>query len=241
MQPQDQKNLSQTPTPAADSQHANANTQQNSNNAPQLVPRLTDPVNTDMEPEKDGIKSIFSTIAIIAAALLTALLLTSYVFQYYQVDGQSMETTLQNGDRLVVWKVPRTIAGITKKQYVPNRGDVVIFSENLGGFGEGDTKQLIKRVIALPGERVVVKDGKVTVFNDQHPEGFIPDQTLPYGDVIKYSDGEGSFVVADNEIFVCGDNRGNSLDSRYFGPIELEHVVGKLVFRILPLDKAQVF
>lgn len=178
-------------------------------------------------------------------APVIALMLTLFVFQSYQVDGPSMETTLQNNDRLIVWKLPRTWARITNHQYVPNRGDIIIFSEpGLGNYEEEDgSKQLVKRVIGLPGDKVVVKDGVITVYNTENPNGFQPDATMPYGanDHIPETDGEGTYTLGANQLFVSGDNRPNSLDSRAFGPINTDQVVGKLVARILPLSNAEIF
>lgn len=153
-----------------------------------------------------------------------------------------METTLQNNDRLIVWKLPRTWARITGHPYQPKRGDVIIFNEpNLAEFGQGTNKQLIKRVIALPGERLVVKDNLITVYNKQYPQGFNPDKTLGYGKNIPDTEGDIDITIPDGHIFVCGDNRPDSLDSRAFGPVPLNNVVGKLVMRILPLTSAERF
>lgn len=194
------------------------------------------------EPEsKDGIKSIASTLALLALAPLLALLLTAFVFQSYEVDGPSMQTTLQNHDRLIVLKIPRTWARLTHHNYIPNRGDIVIFNHAEGANGVDGEKQLIKRVIALPGERVVVKEGKVTVYNQAHPEGFSPDATLPYGKVITETVGDVDLVVPPGEVFVCGDNRSNSLDSRYFGTVPSSEIVGKLGLRVYPFNKAERF
>lgn len=165
-----------------------------------------------------------------------------FVFQSYLVDGPSMETTLQNRDRLIVWKVPRTWARITGNPYIPQRGDVVVFSEpKLEQYGESSRKQLIKRVVALPGERVVIQDGALTVYNDEHPDGFEPDEELPYGDDITTTPGDIDVTVPEEHIYVVGDNRTNSLDSRTFGPISADHVIGKLSFRFLPLSEAKRF
>lgn len=153
-----------------------------------------------------------------------------------------MQTTLQNGDHLVVWKVSRTWARITGHPYIPNRGDIVIFNEpNLGGSVQGTDKQLIKRVIGLPGERVVVKNGVVTIYNKTHPKGFEPDKTLPYGKVIPTTSGNIDIALGKGQIFVCGDNRPDSLDSRIFGPVNVNNIVGKLVIRVLPLNEVKLF
>lgn len=203
----------------------------------------TAPIETP-DPKGDNLRSILSTVAILLLAPLIAIFLTAFVFQSYQVDGQSMETTLQNNDRLIVWKMARTWSRITGHAYIPNRGDVVIFNEpqdKLEGFEQTGTKQLIKRVIALPGERVVVKDGTLTVYNQAHPEGFQPDKTLPYGTNIPETTIDTDIVVPQNSVFVCGDNRPDSQDSRMFGPISVDQIVGKLVIRILPINNVKRF
>ena len=177
-------------------------------------------------------------------ALLIAFGLIAFVFQSYQVDGPSMQQTLHNDDRLIVWKTPRTWARITHHQYVPKRGDVIIFSESgLSEFGQEDSKQLVKRVIGLPGDHITVKNGIVTVYNSDHPDGFEPDKTLPYGsqNAIPITSGNIDITLKDNELFVCGDNRPNSLDSRMFGPITTDQIVGKLVARIYPFGDIEKF
>jgi signal peptidase I len=192
--------------------------------------------------KKEGWNSILSTVAVLLIAPLVALFLTAFVFQSYQVDGPSMNTTLNNNDRLLVWKVPKTWSRITGHQYVPNRGDVVIFHEAaMATYGQDAGKQLIKRVIALPGERVVVKDNKVTVYNNDHPTGFQPDKTLPYGNVIGDTNGSVDTIVGKNQVFVMGDNRPNSLDSRAFGPVPTKDIVGKLVLRVWPAGDMKAF
>lgn len=190
----------------------------------------------------EGWGSIVSTIAVLLIAPIVALFLTAFVFQSYQVDGPSMQTTLYNNDRLIVWKVPKTWSKVTGHPYIPKRGDVIIFVENeLGSYGEAPGKQLIKRVIALPGERIVVKNNKATVYNKEHPNGFQPDKTLPYGKVIPETSGDIDLVVPKGRVFVMGDNRPNSLDSRVFGPVAAKDIVGKLVLRVWPAGEMKSF
>lgn len=193
---------------------------------------------------KETIREITSTIGVLIAALLVAVALIVWVFQSYQVDGPSMETTLQNGNRLIVWKVPRTVARITGHAYIPHRGDVIIFVESgLSDFGTSDSKQLIKRVIGLPGDHLTVHNGLITVYNKQYPNGFHPDKQMPYGKVVheESDDRDIDITLGKNQLFVCGDNRPNSLDSRTFGPIDAHQVVGKLVLRLLPVSEIQTF
>src|SRR5579885_2352081 len=161
--------------------------------------------------EREGIRSIVSTLAILIIAPLIALCLTAFVFQSYEVDGPSMETTLQNHDRLIVLKVPRTVAHITGHAYIPHRGDIIVFNKNdLYDFGGNQEKQLIKRVIGLPGDRVVVQDGILTIYNKDNPNGFQPDKIYPYGKVIVTTPGSMDITIPPGQIFVCGDNRVNS-------------------------------
>ena len=195
------------------------------------------------EPKPPSLlKEIVSTAGVLLVALIVALGLISFVFQSYEVDGPSMETTLQNQDRLIVWKMPRTWAKITHHDYIPNRGDVIVFVETgLAQYGQDNSKQLIKRVIGLPGDHVVVQDGVVTIYNPQHPDGFKPDKTMPYGSVIPFTAGNIDITLGPGQIFVCGDNRPDSLDSRTFGPINASQVVGKLVIRVFPLNHVKKF
>lgn len=193
---------------------------------------------------RETIREIISTIGVIIAALLVAFGLIAWVFQSYEVDGPSMETTLHNNDRLIVWKVPRTIARVTGHQYVPHRGDIIIFVESgLSNFSSSDSKQLIKRVIGLPGDRIKVHSGVLTVYNKEHPDGFVPDKTMSYGKVVHEETDERELDVqlGANELFVCGDNRPNSLDSRTFGPITTDQIVGKLSIRLLPIGQIEKF
>lgn len=192
------------------------------------------------EKQKEGWQSALSTIAILVLAPIVAVLLTTFVFQSYEVDGPSMQATLENRDRLIVWKVPRTISRITDNPYIPGRGEVIVF--NRSDAGEfGGQKQLIKRVIALPGERVVVRDGHITVYNKEHPDGFNPDTNGGYGDHSQDTQGNIDLTVPKNEVFVAGDNRPNSLDSRAFGPIPAENIVGNLAIRVFPFNKLKAF
>lgn len=169
-------------------------------------------------------------------------MITIFGFQSYEVDGDSMENTLQNGDRLIVNKFPKTIARLTDKQYIPQRGDVIVFDQlGLYNTAGNEERQLIKRVIALPGERVTISNGFVKVFNSANPDGFNPDLLGLYSIPTQTTAGDMKVELESNEIFVLGDNRNNSADSRVFGPVPAKQVVGKLALRMLPLNKAQFY
>lgn len=192
--------------------------------------------------KQSTLKSVLTTIAILIAAPITALFITSFVFQSYEVFGPSMQSTLQNGDRLIVVKFPRTWAKITANDYQPTRGEIIVFTKkDLLIGGDTGNKQLIKRVMALPGEKVKIKDGMVTVYSNSRPEGFMPDKEGAYGSVIEKTSIDGEWTVGPDEVFVCGDNRSNSLDSRTFGPIKESDIVGTAKFRFLPTSQARSF
>lgn len=188
-------------------------------------------------------REILSTIGVLVAALLVAFGLIAWVFQSYEVDGPSMMQTLQNHDRLIVWKVPRTIARVTHHTYLPQRGDIIIFVESgLSQYGQEDSKQLIKRVIGLPGDRIVDQNSVLTVYSKEHPGGYQPDKTGKYSVVGTPADTHDiDITLAKDQIYVCGDNRPDSLDSRTFGPIEAHQIVGKLSLRLLPLSQLEKF
>lgn len=194
--------------------------------------------------KRSGWMEFGAFVGILGIAGLLALFLISFVFRSYAVDGPSMETTLQNEDKLLIWKVPRTLSRITGHQYVPNRGDVIIFDEdNLSACGQYGNRQIIKRVIGLPGERVTVQNNSYKVYNTAHPNGFDPDRELNYDKDghIAATTGDVDVVLTGSQVFVSGDNRPDSCDSRHFGPIETNQIIGKLVLRLLPANHIKTF
>lgn len=154
-----------------------------------------------------------------------------------------MEPTLQTHNRLIIWKAKRTWARITNNVYVPGRGEIVVFvKKGMFDFNSNKEKQLIKRVMGVPGDRITVKDGVITIYNTDNPDGFRPDETLDYGkEITQPTSGNVDINVGPGEIFVVGDNRDNSLDSRVFGAVPAQDVVGTLSIRILPLSEVQRF
>lgn len=242
MNPQQSNNLPVNNPPAEQYYYQNSSPPQPSNVSPPGIESLPQSPKTPWFKQPHRWSSIISTILLLAIAPLIAFAITAFALQSYQVDGESMETTLQNNDRLIVNKVPRTLARITRHAYIPHRGDIIIFNQaNLPDSSFGETKQLIKRVIGLPGEHVVVKDGKITIYNSSHPNGFNPDTSTGYHINATTTVGDVDITLQSNEVFVCGDNRPNSEDSRYFGPVSANNIVGKLVLRLLPINKTKEF
>lgn len=153
-----------------------------------------------------------------------------------------MEKTLYTGDRLIINRIPATIAQLQNKSYVPDRGQIIVFKNPRFSSGIGD-EYIVKRVIAFPGEKVVLKDGKFTVYNNQHPNGFNPDDAN-HGEPGSPTSGTVATTVPKGELFVSGDHRQDtySYDSRNgLGTIPLYDIVGPVSFRIFPFDKIRSF
>ncbi len=176
------------------------------------------------------------------AVLVGTLLINTFVFRSFNVEGPSMEKTLYTGDRLIVNRLPVTWSQLRNEQYVPGRGQVIVFKNPLYTAGSSD-EYIVKRVIAFAGERVVLKDGHYTVYNTEKPSGFNPDDAN-HGEPGSPTSGEGDWTVPDGNLFVSGDHRqGNySLDSRNgLGFIPLYDVVGPVSLRIFPFTAIRGF
>ena len=185
-------------------------------------------------------REFLSFAGFFVGVLLVVILIKAFVIQPYIVDGQSMEPTLNDHDRLLVDRIPRTIARIDGHAYVPKRGNIIVFNQS-GIPGYNGPRQLIKRVIGLPGEEIIIRDNKLTIFSSADRQGFDPDFTLGYHPSTTQVMGSVDTMLGSNQIFVLGDNRNNSEDSRYFGPVNLNQIVGKLSYRIMPFSKAEHF
>lgn len=194
------------------------------------------------EPKRRGLRDGVSFVVVIALALVLAYLIITFIFESYQVDGPSMQNTLHNNDRLIVWKAPVTLGRIEGSEWVPARGDIIIFKESgLAQYGDQDVKQLVKRVIGLPGDHLVIKNGFVTIYNRAHPQGLT--SPLNFDGTAGHHDTTGNIDITlkNDQVFVMGDNRPNSLDSRIFGPVNLNQIVGKLILRDWPLGSIKAF
>jgi len=177
----------------------------------------------------------------LALVLLVAVFINAFIFRPYIVNGNSMQPTLQPNNYLIVNKVPVSLAHMVGREWLPSRGDILVLKNPIYRAPLSD-EFIVKRVIGLPGERVTVKNGVLTVYNKTHPKGFQPDKELQ-GPKSPTS-GNVDVTVPANEIFVCGDNRigGNSLDSRDgLSTIPLDNVLGKVALRAFPLGELRVF
>lgn len=155
-----------------------------------------------------------------------------------------METTMYTGDRLIVNRLPVTASKLQNKHYLPQRGQVIVFKNPNYNASVGKDEYIVKRVIAFAGERVTVKNGSVTVYNTDYPDGFDPDKTVNKNEPGQPTSGEVDTIVPKGTIFVMGDHRqGNySCDSRNcMGTIPLYDIVGPVSMRIFPFTKIRGF
>jgi signal peptidase I len=168
---------------------------------------------------RSNAKSILEWVGVIVGALLVALLIKTFLLQSFYIPSRSMEPTLRIGDRVLVNKLSYKVHDI-------NRGDIVVF-ERPKDEPPDAIKDLIKRVIGLPGETVSTQNGQVYIDGRPLDEPYLPAGTV--------TDNLPPTKVPDDEVFVMGDNRGDSRDSRYFGPIDEGLIVGRAFVRIWPV------
>jgi signal peptidase I len=191
-------------------------------------------------PKKNnGLRAFLSILEFCATVAALVFIILMFGLQSYHVEGQSMVPTLQQDDRLIVSKLGRTWSRVRQNEYIPERGDIIVFESPIE-----NNIRIIKRVIGLPGERVVLENGTYTVYNKENPQGFQPDNLYDKDHQFEYTVGTVDQTVPDGEIFVSGDNRGDggSQDSRNdLGTIPVENIIGKLILRIAPISEARSF
>ena len=198
----------------------------------------------------NGLRTVVEWLAVVIVAISAALLIKEFAFQAFEIPSASMSPTVIPGDRILVNKLSYTTGEI-------ERGQLVVFDRPVGT--PGDTDQLIKRVIGLPGETVEIREGGqlwISQAGQSREEATLLDEPyLAPGADISVADvrANASFdiwgpncenqpreagvcVIAESNYLVLGDNRRSSVDSRSFGPIEEDSVVGRAVWRIWPLS-----
>ena len=186
---------------------------------------------SESKPGKSGLRVTIEWMAVLAGALALALILRAVLFQAYYIRFTSMEPTLGNGDRVLVNKLGYDLHDIS-------RGDLVVFERPQGVSGQ-QTDDLIKRVIALPGEVIKFVEGDVYIDGRRLHEPYLESSGITAGNMpAKCAPlvNEGCLVGA-GEVFVLGDNRANSTDSRSFGPISEHLIVGHAFLRIWPVTE----
>lgn len=166
---------------------------------------------------------------VVAISLAIILPVRYFLIQPFYVKGASMEPNFQDSQYLIVDEISYRFAP-------PQRGQVIVFRYPLD-----PQEYFIKRIIALPGEQIQFKDGRVIIFNAAHPDGLTLDEKYLPPDLTTFDQNESKITVGPNEYFVLGDNRNASKDSRSFGPVNSSFIVGKVLFRGWPLNAVTIF
>lgn len=153
-------------------------------------------------------------------AVLAALLISGFIISHTKIPTGSMMYTINPGDHLIV----------SRLQYYyrnPKRGEIIVFEQKMD--------KLIKRVIGLPGETINIVDGNVYINDQKLEENYLINKNTTY--LFSDSDIVFPYTIPENMYFVMGDNRENSLDSRYFGPIHRSKIIAKSGLRIYPFSQ----
>ena len=182
------------------------------------------------EEHKDQIaRSIIGTIKLMIIALAIVLPVRYFLAQPFYVKGASMEPNFRNNEYLITEEI----------SYIfnePKRGDTIIFK-----YPENQSFNFIKRIIGLPGETISFENGKVLIYNQDNTSGIELEEPYLPEDTKTYTTEKRSFTISDDEYFVLGDNRYYSEDSRSFGPVRKDLIVGRVSVRGWPINKLNIF
>ncbi|MFN0060195.1 MAG: signal peptidase I [Planctomycetota bacterium] len=165
-----------------------------------------------------GLGFLLESLTVIVLGVLLAVGLHVFVTQVYAISGQSMEPTFRNGERVIIHKLSPGWLSI-------DHGDVLIFASP-----NDPSKNLIKRVIALPGEHVHIESGKVYIDEKELDESYVRRELTTYAPRAY------DWIVPPDHVFVMGDNRAQSQDSRHFGFVPQRDVKGKVFLRVWPIE-----
>ncbi len=175
-----------------------------------------------MNEEKKG--GWWELVKIVGVSLLIAFSVRYFIAQPFIVRGASMEPNFEDREYLVIDELSFYLRQ-------PERGEVLVFR-----YPRDPRQFFIKRVIGLPGEKVEVKNGRIKIYNDAYPQGFLLEEN--------YLDPPGrpthpnlSLTLGSEEYFMLGDNRDFSSDSRVWGPLQRKYIVGRVLFRAWPPNK----
>ncbi len=183
---------------------------------------------------------VWEVVKIFVFSAMIIIPVRTFLFQPFLVQGASMAPNFHGGEYVIVNEMGYKDVSIGDLTLVPvqrefHRGDPIVFR-----FPNDPKVFFIKRVVGLPGEKITIHNGVVTIYNDVHPDGFVlEEEYLPQN----YDDANGDveYTVGNDEYFVMGDNRNNSYDSRAWGPLDKDLVMGKVLIRIWPFSKFKIY
>ncbi len=182
-----------------------------------------------------GLLLLWDFLKIVIIALVIIVPIRYFVFQPFIVSGSSMEPNFQNGQYLIIDE-------LTYNFKQPQRGQVVVMH-----YPRNPKEFFIKRIVGLPGEKIQIDNGKVTIYNDEHPQGviisepYLPNQGLTFPQDTSVVGGNKILTLGSDEYFMLGDNRLASSDSRTWGVLARKYMVGRVWLRVLPISEFGVF
>jgi len=179
---------------------------------------------------KEGFLFIKETFTIVAICLIVVVAVRHYLIQPFFVNGKSMEPNFYDGEYLIVDEFSYRFFG------EPSRGDVVVFR-----YPGNPSQFYIKRIIGLPNEKVVIENNQVIVYSDWHFEGTVLDESVYLAPEILTKSNGLTYELEDDEYFVLGDNRNVSADSRFWGELDEDLIIGRAWIRAWPFDRFSVF
>jgi signal peptidase I len=183
------------------------------------------------EPPRDRrratLKFALELLQILAISLVIIIPVRYFLIQPFYVKGASMEPNFFDHEYLIIDE-------LSYRLNEPARGDIVVFK-----YPKDPKQFFIKRVIGMPEETVEIIDGKIRLYTKDHPNGFFLDET-GYIDGV-FTSSRQIVQLKKGEYYLMGDNRPASLDSRIFGPVERDLIVGKVLLRGYPVDRWKVF
>ncbi len=167
---------------------------------------------------------LYDVFKTVTTVLGIAFLIRFFLIQPFYISGASMEPTFQNNQYIIVDQ-------ISPKFRPYGRGEVVVFR-----YPNNVAFQYIKRILALPGEEIEIRDNRVYIYNAEYPQGIALAETYTQGLTAPHFQSTARFKVNENEYFVMGDNRQHSEDSRDFGPVKKELIIGRVWIRLYPFS-----
>jgi len=171
---------------------------------------------------------IWEVLKVVLISLLIIIPIRYYLIQPFYVRGASMEPGFDDGEYLIIDELSYRLGEAT-------RGDVIVFK-----YPRDPSQYYIKRIIGLPDETIMIRDKKVIIYNDQYPDGVVLDESA-YLDENTETYGDLEIILKSNELFVMGDNRQASSDSRRWGTLPKDLIIGRVWLRAWPVAKAAVF
>lgn len=171
--------------------------------------------------------AFWEIIEVVLVAVIAVFVIRNFLVQPFLVSGDSMRPNFSSGDYLLVDEM-------SYRFREPQRGEVVVFK-----YPGDESTYYIKRIIGLPGERLVIENGQITIFNKDDPNGFTPDES--YLPVATQTEGNEEIILKNSEYFVMGDNRNYSFDSRKWGNLQRAEIIGLVRLRLWPFNEVMAF